>query len=45
VVVIGREEITAIVPAGGGTGTGVVNVVASPSNGVISFARFIVQPE
>jgi hypothetical protein len=43
VVAVSREQITAIVPAGGGIGTGVVNVVATPTNGVISFGRFINQ--
>ena len=43
VVVLGRESISALVPAVGGIGTGTVNVTASPSNGVISFGRFINQ--
>src|ERR1051326_2186883 len=43
VVVISREQITALVPAGGGTGTGTVNVVSSPTNGAISFGKFINQ--
>jgi len=43
IVVISREQITAVVPAGGGIGTGTVNVVATPTNGVISFGRFINQ--
>ena len=41
VVVIGSEQINAVVPAGGGIGTGTVNVTATPTNGVISFGRFI----
>jgi photosystem II stability/assembly factor-like uncharacterized protein len=43
VVVISREQITAVVPAGGGTGTGMVNVVATQTNGVLSFGRFVNQ--
>jgi hypothetical protein len=43
VVVISREQINALVPAGGGLGTGTVNVAATPTNGVISFGRFINQ--
>jgi hypothetical protein len=43
VIAISPEQITAVVPAGGGIGTGVVNVAASPTNGVISFGRFINQ--
>jgi hypothetical protein len=43
VTVINRELITAVVPAGGGLGTGTVNVVSTPTNGVISFGRFINQ--
>jgi PKD repeat protein len=43
VVAVSREEIRAILPAGGGLGTGTVNVVATPTNGVISFGRFINQ--
>lgn len=43
VVVISREQINALVPAGGGIGTGTVNVTATPSNGVTSFGRFINQ--
>jgi hypothetical protein len=41
VVQISREEIIAIVPAGGGTGTGLVTVAATPDHGAVSFARFI----
>ena len=40
VTVISPEVITAVVPAGGGVGTGTVNVEATPANGVISFGRF-----
>lgn len=43
VVVVSREQITALVPAGGGTGTGTVNVAATGTNGVVSFGRFINQ--
>ena len=43
IVVISHEQINAIVPAGGGIGTGTVNVVATPSNGITSFGRFINQ--
>jgi PKD repeat protein/glycosidase len=43
VAVINREQITALVPAGGGLGTGTVSVISSPTNGVISFGRFINQ--
>jgi hypothetical protein len=43
VVAISAEQITALVPAGGGLGTGTVNVLATPTNGVISFGRFINQ--
>jgi PKD repeat protein len=43
VVVVSHEQITALVPAGGGLGTGTVNVVSSPTNGVISFGQFINQ--
>ena len=43
VVVLSREKITANVPPGGGLGTGTVNVISSPTNGVISFGRFINQ--
>jgi hypothetical protein len=41
VVVVNREQITAIVPAGGGSGTGLVSVVATSTNGVVSFGRFV----
>jgi Tol biopolymer transport system component len=41
VVAVSREQITALVPAGGGIGTGTVIVVATPTNGVTSFGRFI----
>ena len=43
VVVVSRAQINAVVPAGGGAGAGTVNVSAFPSNGVISFGRFINQ--
>jgi ATP-dependent protease HslVU (ClpYQ) peptidase subunit len=43
VAVLSRERIIATVPPGGGLGTGAVNVVSSPTNGVISFGRFINQ--
>ena len=43
VVVLSKERITALVPAGGGIGTGTVSVAASPSNGVTSFGHFINQ--
>ena len=43
VVVISQERINALVPAGGGIGTGTVSVSATPSNRVISFGRFINQ--
>ena len=43
VVVISREQIAALVPAGGGTGTGQVNVVSTPTNGVLSFGSFVNQ--
>ena len=43
IVVISREQINALVPAGGGSGTGTVSVTATPSNGVTSFGRFINQ--
>ncbi len=42
-VVISREQLTAIVPAGGGLGTGTVNVSFASTNGVISFGRFVNQ--
>ncbi len=41
VVVVSREQITAIVPPGGGLGTGTVSVAATSTNGVVSFGRFI----
>ena len=43
IVVISREQINAVIPAGGGIGTGTVSVTATPSNGVISFGQFINQ--
>jgi PKD repeat protein len=43
VTVISAERIQFVLPAGGGLGTGTVNVIASPSNGVVSFATFINQ--
>ncbi len=43
VAVVNREQITALVPAGGGLGTGTVNVIYASTNGVISFGRFINQ--
>jgi len=43
IVVISKERINAWVPAGGGIGTGTVNVTASPSNSVTSFGKFINQ--
>jgi hypothetical protein len=43
VVVAGREKITALVPTGGGIGTGTVNVVTTTTNGAISFGRFVNQ--
>jgi spore coat protein A len=43
VSVLSREQIHATVPIGGGIGTGIVNVIAGPTNGVISFGRFINQ--
>jgi PKD repeat protein len=39
--IISDERIQVLVPAGGGLGTGTVNVVASPTNGVTSFGVFI----
>ena len=39
-VMIKPEQINALVPSGGGTGTGVVWVTASPSNSVLSFSNF-----
>jgi hypothetical protein len=41
VQVASREMITGIVPSGGGTGTGLVNVVATSTNGVLSFGRYV----
>jgi hypothetical protein len=41
VVVMNRELITAVVPPGGGSGTGVVEVIYASTNGVVSFGRFI----
>jgi hypothetical protein len=41
VTVLSRERITAVVPVGGGAGTGTVNVVAVQTNGVQSFGRFV----
>jgi PKD repeat protein len=41
VVVQSREQISALVPTGGGSGTGIVSVVATPTNGVVSFGEFI----
>jgi hypothetical protein len=41
VVVEGREQLTGIVPTGGGSGTGTVNVVAAITNDAMSFGRFI----
>jgi PKD repeat protein len=43
VVAVSREQITAIVPSGGGLGTGTVTVVATPSNSVSFFGKFICQ--
>jgi hypothetical protein len=43
VVAVSREKITAIVPAGGGLGTGTVSVTATPSNSVAAFGKFINQ--
>jgi PKD repeat protein len=40
---ISREQITAIVPAGGGIGTGTISVIFTTTNGVIWFGRFINQ--
>jgi hypothetical protein len=40
VAVIGREHITALVPPGGGLGTGTVRVITASTNGAISFGRF-----
>jgi hypothetical protein len=42
-VAVNAERITGIVPAGGGAGTGVVNVVATDSNAVLNYATFINQ--
>jgi hypothetical protein len=41
VIVASREQINAVVPPGGGAGSGAVHVMSSPSNGVISFAEFL----
>jgi hypothetical protein len=43
VTAISREQVTALIPPGGGIGTGTVNVIATPTNGVISFGTFINQ--
>jgi hypothetical protein len=43
VVVHSRARITAVVPPGGGLGTGAVNVISAPTNGVLSFGRFVNQ--
>jgi hypothetical protein len=43
VAVINRELISATVPPGGGPGTGTVSVLAFPTNGIISFGKFINQ--
>jgi hypothetical protein len=43
VAVSNREQITATVPAGGGVGTGTVNVIYNTTNGTISFGKFINQ--
>ncbi len=43
VVVISPNEIKAVVPAGGGLGTGTVSVAATPTNSVASFGKFINQ--
>lgn len=43
VVAVSAEKITGIVPAGGGAGTGVVSVTATPSNAVINYATYINQ--
>jgi hypothetical protein len=40
VAVLRAERIHAVIPAGGGIGTGTVSVAAFPSNGVISAASF-----
>jgi hypothetical protein len=40
VVVISEETIQAVMPAGGGLGTGTVTVSATSTNGVMSFGRF-----
>jgi len=40
VTAVSREEIRGVVPAGGGTGTGAVSVIAFPSNSVISTGTF-----
>ncbi|MEO5803380.1 MAG: M6 family metalloprotease domain-containing protein [Verrucomicrobiota bacterium] len=41
VSVVSSELISALVPAGGGIGTGTVQVIASNTNGVLTTARFI----
>jgi PKD repeat protein len=43
VAVVNREQITALIPAGGSVGTGTVNVIYATTNGVISFGRFVNQ--
>jgi len=43
IVVVSPYQINALVPVGGGIGTGTVSVTATPSIGVISSARFINQ--
>ncbi len=43
VLVVSREQITAVVPPGGGLGTGKVEVIFVSTNGVVSFGRFINQ--
>jgi hypothetical protein len=40
VVVVSREQITALVLAGGLSGTGTVQVTSSSTNGMLSFGRF-----
>ncbi len=44
VVVVNREQITAMLPAGGGWGTGTVSVAGTITNGVTSFGKFITVP-
>jgi PKD repeat protein len=41
VVVSNSERIQALIPAGGGLGTGTVNVVISPTNNAAFFGKFI----